>query len=155
MRCTEGCLRYVSNATVVIMKGVGPMNSGRKKRVLLATPMLDGHDRGIKLIAWALRDAGVEVIYLGLFQTPRNIVEAAIQEDVDVIGLGTLMGIHKTVFSDLIDELREKGGDKIVVMGGGSIPKRDIPALKEMGVDAIFEPGTPIKSVVDYVLGLP
>jgi methylmalonyl-CoA mutase C-terminal domain/subunit len=117
--------------------------------------MLDGHDRGIKLVAKGLKDAGVEVIYLGLLQTPEEIVEAAIQEDVDVVGLGTSMGIHKTVFSDTIDRLRIKDCGKIKVIGGGSIPQRDVPALKEMGVDEIFGPGSLIGDIVDYVFGLP
>ena len=131
------------------------LNSRRKKRVLLALPMLDGHDRGIKLVAKGLKDAGLEVIYLGLQQTPEKIVEASIQEDVDIIGLGTSMGIHKTVFSDICSLLKTKGCKNIKVIMGGSIPKKDIPYLKEMGVDEIFGPGTPIKDIVDYVLGLP
>ena len=121
----------------------------------MAKPMLDGHDRGIKLVAKALKDAGVEVIYLGLLQTPEEIVEAAIQEDVDLIGLGTSMGIHKTVFSDTIDQLRTKECWNIKVIGVGSIPQRDLPALKALGVDVIFGPGTPIKDIVDYVRVLP
>lgn len=131
------------------------MTSRKRKRVLLAKPMLDGHDRGIKLVAKGLKNAGVEVIYLGLLQTPEEIVEAAIQEDVDVIGLGTSMGIHKTVFSDTIDQLRTKDCGKIKVIGGGSIPQRDVHALKEMGVDEIFGPGSPIGDIVNYVLVLP
>ena len=120
----------------------------------MAKPMLDGHDRGIKLIARGLKEAGVEVIYLGLLQTPEKIVEAAIQEDVDIIGVGTSMGIHKKVFSDIINELTTRDCRKIKVIGGGSIPQRDIPALKEMGVDEIFGPGIPIKDIVEYVLAL-
>jgi methylmalonyl-CoA mutase C-terminal domain/subunit len=135
--------------------GVKSLTSRKRKRVLLAKPMLDGHDRGIKLVAKGLKDAGVEVIYLGLLQTPEEIVEAAIQEDVDVVGLGTSMGIHKTVFSDTIDQLRIKDCGKIKVIGGGSIPQRDVPALKEMGVDEIFGPGSLIGDIVDYVFGLP
>ena len=120
----------------------------------MAKPMLDGHDRGIKLVAKALKDAGVEVIYLGLLQTPEEIVEAAIQEDVDLIGLGTSMGIHKTVFSDIMSVLRRKDCKKIKVIGGGSIPHKHIPTLKKIGVDEIFGPGTPIKDIVDWVIGL-
>ena len=130
------------------------MNSETKKRVLLATPMLDGHNKGIKLVAKGLMDAGLEVIYLGLLQTPDMIVKAAIDEDVEVIGLGTSMGIHKTVFSDLFKIMKVKGCDRIKVIAGGAIPKKDISVLKEMGVAEIFGPGTRIKDIADYVAGL-
>jgi len=130
------------------------LNSRKKKRVLLATPMLDGHNRGIKLVAKGLMEAGIEVIYLGLLQTPEGIVKTAIDEDVDIIGLGTSMGIHKTVFSEVMKILKMKESRDIKVIGGGAIPERDIPFLKELGVKEIFGPGTPIRNIVDYVVNL-
>lgn len=123
----------------------------RKIRVLIAKPGLDGHDRGAKVVASALRDAGMEVIYTGLHQTPEMIVEAAIQEDVDVVGLSILSGAHMALFPRIIDLLRERGaGDKLVV-AGGIIPRDDIEELKKKGVAEIFGPGTPTSEIVDYI----
>ncbi|MGQ9604324.1 MAG: cobalamin B12-binding domain-containing protein [bacterium] len=123
----------------------------RKIRVLIAKPGLDGHDRGAKVVASALRDAGMEVIYTGLHQTPEMIVEAAIQEDVDVVGLSILSGAHMALFPRIIDLLRERGaGDKLVV-AGGIIPKDDIEELKKIGVAEIFGPGAPTSEIVDYI----
>lgn len=123
----------------------------RPIRVLVAKPGLDGHDRGAKVIARALRDAGMEVIYTGLRQTPEQIVEAAIQEDVDCIGLSILSGAHNTLFPRVMEILKEKGADDILVVGGGVIPDEDIPYLKEKGISQIFTPGTSTSAVVDYI----
>ena len=120
-------------------------------RVLIAKPGLDGHDRGAKLVARALRDAGMEVIYTGLRQTPEMIAEAALQEDVRVVGLSVLSGAHMTLFSRVIALLREQGLHNVLVIGGGIIPREDIPALREMGVGALFGPGTRMQEIVDYV----
>jgi methylmalonyl-CoA mutase C-terminal domain/subunit len=122
----------------------------RKIRVLIAKPGLDGHDRGAKIVARALRDAGMEVIYTGLHQTPEQIVETAIQEDVDFIGLSCLSGAHMTLFPRITSLLREKGAMDIVVTGGGIIPEEDIPALKKSGISAIFGPGTPLQEIIDF-----
>ena len=121
-----------------------------KLRVLVAKPGLDGHDRGAKVVARALRDAGVEVIYTGLHQTPEQIVEAAIQEDVDAIGMSCLSGAHMTLFKTVMDILKEKGIDDIVVTCGGIIPDEDVTKLKEMGIAAVFGPGTPLRDIVDF-----
>ena len=118
------------------------MNSKKKIRVLAAKPGHDGHDRGIKVIATALMDAGMEVIYTGLRQTPQQIVEASIQEDVDVIAMSILSGAHDYLFPRVMELLGEKGVDDILVVGGGIIPEEDIPALKESGISEIFGPGT-------------
>ncbi|NWF94383.1 MAG: cobalamin B12-binding domain-containing protein [Syntrophaceae bacterium] len=123
----------------------------RKIRILIAKPGLDGHDRGAKVIARGFRDAGFEVIYTGLHQTPEQIVAAAIQEDVDAIGLSILSGAHDYIFPQVIQLLREKGADDIVVFGGGIIPEEDIPALQKAGVKAIFTPGTPIDEAIKWV----
>ncbi|GGZ90310.1 cobalamin B12-binding domain-containing protein [Streptomyces echinoruber] len=120
-------------------------------RVVVAKPGLDGHDRGAKVIARALRDAGMEVIYTGLHQTPEQIVDTAIQEDADAIGLSILSGAHNTLFAAVIDLLKERDAEDIVVFGGGIIPEADIPGLKEKGVAEIFTPGTPTQSIVDWV----
>ena len=125
------------------------MSSGRP-RVLVAKPGLDGHDRGIKVVARALRDAGVEVIYTGLHQTPEQIAAAAIQEDVDAVGLSCLSGAHMTLFPRVVQLIKDQGGD-ITVFGGGIIPDSDIPKLKESGLAEIFTPGTPTKEIVDWV----
>lgn len=122
-------------------------------RVVVAKPGLDGHDRGAKVIARALRDAGMEVIYTGLHQTPEQIVDTAIQEDADAIGLSVLSGAHNTLFAAVIDLLRERDADDIKVFGGGIIPETDIAALKELGVAEIFTPGATTASVVDWVRG--
>ena len=125
--------------------------SERRLRVLVAKPGLDGHDRGAKVIARALRDAGHEVIYTGLHQTPEQIVETAIQEDADVIGLSVLSGAHMTLFKKLLGLLDEREARDIVVIGGGIIPEDDIPLLKEMGVAEVFTPGAPTTAIVDWV----
>ncbi|WP_307626898.1 cobalamin B12-binding domain-containing protein [Streptomyces turgidiscabies] len=122
-------------------------------RVVVAKPGLDGHDRGAKVIARALRDAGMEVIYTGLHQTPEQIVDTAIQEDADAIGLSVLSGAHNTLFAAVIDLLRERDADDIKVFGGGIIPEADIAALKELGVAEIFTPGATTASVVEWVRG--
>jgi len=123
----------------------------RKIRILLAKPGLDGHDRGIKVIAAALRDAGIEVIYTGLRQTPEQIVAAAIQEDVDGIGMSILSGAHMTLFPAVLKLLKEKGADDIVLFGGGIIPDEDIEALRQAGVDRLFTPGASTREIVDYI----
>lgn len=120
-------------------------------RVLVAKPGLDGHDRGAKLIARALRDAGMEVIYTGLRQTPEQIVAAAVQEDVDVIGMSILSGAHNHLFPKVIELLKEQHMDDVLVIGGGVIPDDDIPALKEAGISAIFTPGTTTTEMIDYI----
>jgi methylmalonyl-CoA mutase C-terminal domain/subunit len=121
-------------------------------RVIIAKPGLDGHDRGAKVVARALRDAGIEVIYTGLHQTPAQVVDAAIQEDADVIGLSILSGAHLTLFAEVMELLKERGATDILVFGGGIIPDDDIPVLKEMGVAEIFTPGTSMQSIVDWVV---
>lgn len=120
-------------------------------RVLVAKPGLDGHDRGAKVIARALRDAGMEVIYTGLRQTPERIAETALQEDVSVVALSSLSGAHGTLFPRVVEELRARGLDDVLVLGGGVIPARDIPALKAAGVAEVFTPGTPTADVVRYI----
>jgi methylmalonyl-CoA mutase, C-terminal domain len=126
------------------------MNEAKKLRVLVAKPGLDGHDRGAKIIARAYRDAGFEVIYLGLHQTPEQIVNAAIQEDVDLVGLSCHSGAHMYLFTEIIDQLRERGGGSISVIGGGIIPQEDIVELKKIGVKEIFLPGTTMEKIVDW-----
>jgi len=123
----------------------------RPIRVLVAKPGLDGHDRGAKVIARALRDAGMEVIYTGLRQTPEQIVQTAIQEDVDVVALSILSGAHNNLFPKVVNLLREEGVDDVLVIGGGVIPEEDIPGLKEAGIEEIFTPGTSTKDVVEYI----
>jgi methylmalonyl-CoA mutase, C-terminal domain len=125
--------------------------SERKIRVLIAKPGLDGHDRGAKIIARALRDAGMEVIYTGLRQTPEMIASAAIQEDVDVIGLSILSGAHNTLCPRLIQLLREKGMNDVTILIGGIIPEADIPALKKAGIAEVFLPGTTMPTIVDFI----
>ena len=125
--------------------------SEAKIRVLIAKPGLDGHDRGAKVIARALRDAGMEVIYTGLRQTPEMIAAAATQEDVDVIGLSILSGAHNTLAPRLMELLREKGMHDVTVLIGGIIPEADIPALKQAGISAVFLPGTPTQDIVDFI----
>ncbi|MFH1169429.1 MAG: cobalamin B12-binding domain-containing protein [Chloroflexota bacterium] len=122
-------------------------------RVLIAKPGLDGHDRGAKVVARGLRDAGMEVIYLGLRLTPEQIAEAAIQEDVDVVGVDCLSGAHMALIPRTVELIRQKGGIRMLVIGGGIIPKRDIPALTEAGVARIFGPGTPIAEIVSFIEG--
>jgi len=123
----------------------------RKIRVLVAKPGLDGHDRGAKIVARALRDAGMEVIYTGLHQTAEIIVEAAIQEDVDVVGLSLLSGAHMTLFVDVTRLLKKKGMNDVLVIGGGIIPKEDVPKLKKEGICGVFGPGTPCEEIVDFI----
>jgi methylmalonyl-CoA mutase C-terminal domain/subunit len=120
-------------------------------RVVVAKPGLDGHDRGAKVVARALRDAGMEVIYTGLHQTPEQIVETAIQEDADAVGLSVLSGAHMTLFRRVMDLLGERGADDIVVFGGGIIPDADMPELRRIGVAKIFTPGATTASIVDWV----
>lgn len=123
----------------------------RKVRVLIAKPGLDGHDRGAKYVARALKDEGYEVIYTGLRQTPDSIINTAIQEDVQFVGLSLLSGAHKELFPKIVEKLKENDAEDIHVFGGGVIPERDIPFLKEKGVEAVFTPGTPIKDVVEFI----
>ncbi len=121
-------------------------------RVLMAKPGLDGHDRGVKVVARALRDAGMEVVYTGLHQTPEEIVEAAIQEDVDIVGLSILSGAHMTLIPRVNELLKENGASDIVVIGGGTIPEEDVLALKEGGwAKEIFTPGTPLENIVEWI----
>jgi methylmalonyl-CoA mutase C-terminal domain/subunit len=125
--------------------------SDRKIRVLIAKPGLDGHDRGAKIIARALRDAGMEVIYTGLRQTPEQIVAAAVQEDVDAIGLSILSGAHNVLFPEIVRLLNDESAEDIVVFAGGIIPEKDIPRMKEIGIREIFLPGTPTAAAVDAI----
>ena len=123
-------------------------------RVLIGKVGLDGHDRGVKLVARALRDAGMEIVYTGLHQTPEQVVSAAIQEDVDAIGLSVLSGAHNTLFIRVLELLKEQGAEDIVVFGGGIIPDEDRPTLQAAGVRALFQPGTPMSKIVDFVKGM-
>lgn len=127
------------------------MDKGKRIRVLIAKPGLDGHDRGAKVLTLALRDEGMETIYTGLRQSPEKIVATAIQEDVDVVGLSCLSGAHKRLFPRVVELLREKGIGDVLVIGGGIIPEEDIPFLKSKGISEIFGPGTPIKKIADYI----
>ena len=120
-------------------------------RIVVAKPGLDGHDRGAKVIARALRDAGMEVVYTGLHQTPEQIVEASIQEDADAVGLSVLSGAHMTLFAKTIELLKERDASDIVVFGGGIIPEADLPGLKALGVTEVFGPGTPLPAIVEWV----
>jgi methylmalonyl-CoA mutase C-terminal domain/subunit len=126
-------------------------SSQRKIRVVVAKPGLDGHDRGAKIIARALRDAGMEVIYTGLHQTPEQIVETALQEDADAVGLSILSGAHMTLVPRIIELLREQEAGDIVVVVGGTIPNQDIPELKELGVAEVFTPGAPTQAIIDFI----
>ena len=123
----------------------------KRIRVLVAKPGLDGHDRGAKIVARALRDAGFEVIYTGLRQTPEQIAEAALQEDVNVVAMSILSGAHPHLFPKVVNLVREKGMDDVLIIGGGVIPETDIPALKEAGVAEVFTPGTPTSAIVDFI----
>jgi methylmalonyl-CoA mutase C-terminal domain/subunit len=129
----------------------GLMTTARKIRVLIAKPGLDGHDRGAKVLALALRDAGIEVIYTGLRQQPEQIAAAAVQEDVDVVGLSCLSGAHNVLFPRVVELLREQGAGDILVLGGGTIPQHDVPQLQASGVQALFGPGSSISDIVDYI----
>ncbi len=126
------------------------MNSETRLRVLIAKAGLDGHDRGVKVVARGYRDAGFEVIYAGIHQTPEQIASAAIEEDVDLVGLSCLSGAHVGLFSEVVRQLREEGADNITVIGGGIIPEEDILKLKEAGIKKIFLPGTPLKEIVRW-----
>ena len=123
----------------------------RKIRILMAKPGLDGHDRGIKVLAAAYRDAGMEVIYLGLRQTPEMIVSAALQEDTDVIALSSLNNAHMTIFPNVLNLMKDKGLDDVLLVGGGIIPKKDVVTLEGMGMGKLFGPGTPVRDTVDYI----
>jgi methylmalonyl-CoA mutase, C-terminal domain len=123
----------------------------RRIRVVVAKPGLDGHDRGVKVVARALRDAGFEVVYAGLHQTPEQIVAAAVQEDADAVGLSILSGAHMTLFPRVMELLRAEGAEDVLVFGGGIIPQEDIRALKKQGVAEIFTPGTPTQKIVDWL----
>jgi len=123
----------------------------KRLRILLAKPGLDGHDRGVKVVARALRDAGYEVIYTGLHQTPEMIAKAALEEDVDAVGLSILSGAHNTLFPKVIKLLKHQGGKGIIVFGGGIIPDEDIPRLKKIGVKGIFTPGTSTKEIIEWI----
>ena len=125
----------------------------RKIRVVVAKPGLDGHDRGAKIIARALRDAGMEVIYTGLHQTPEQIVETALQEDADAVGISILSGAHMTLVPKIVDLLNEQDAGDILVVVGGTIPNQDIPELKEKGVAEVFTPGAPTQAIVDFIQG--
>jgi len=125
----------------------------RRIRVVVAKPGLDGHDRGAKIIARALRDAGMEVIYTGLHQTPEQIVETVLQEDADAVGLSILSGAHMTLVPRIVDLLREQDAGDVVVCVGGTIPAQDIPELKELGVAEIFTPGAPTAAIIDFLRG--
>jgi isobutyryl-CoA mutase small subunit len=124
-----------------------------KRRIVIAKPGLDGHDRGAKVVARALRDAGYEVIYTGLHQTPEQIAETAVQEDADAVGLSIHSGAHMTLFPRVVQLLRERGADDVVVFGGGIIPKEDIGPLKEAGIEEIFTPGAPTSTIVEWLEG--
>jgi methylmalonyl-CoA mutase, C-terminal domain len=123
----------------------------RALRILIAKPGLDGHDRGAKVVARALRDAGFEVIYTGLHQTPEMIASAALQEDVDAVGLSIMSGAHNTLFPAVVDELRKRGSDDVVVFGGGIIPEGDFDRLKAAGVSGVFTPGTSLEAIIQWV----
>lgn len=125
--------------------------SEKKIRVLIAKPGLDGHDRGLKVVARGLRDAGMEVIYFGLRLTPDQIAQAAIQEDVDVVGIDCLSGAHNALFPKVTELLRAKGGKDILVVGGGIIPQKDIPRMKSAGIAAVFGPGTPLDAIANFI----
>jgi methylmalonyl-CoA mutase, C-terminal domain len=125
----------------------------RKIRVVIAKPGLDGHDRGAKIIARALRDAGMEVIYTGLHQTPEQIVETALQEDADAVGISILSGAHMTLVPRIVDGLREHGLDDVLVVVGGTIPRDDVTTLKELGVAEVFTPGAPVCEIVEFLQG--
>ncbi|MBD0290093.1 MAG: cobalamin B12-binding domain-containing protein [Thermoleophilia bacterium] len=134
-------------AETTVSEGV----SRRKIRVVIAKPGLDGHDRGAKIIARALRDAGMEVIYTGLHQTPEQIVETALQEDADAVGISILSGAHMTLVPRILDGLRKQGLEDVLVVVGGTIPREDVRALKEQGVAEVFTPGAPVSAIVDFL----
>ena len=127
------------------------MVEGKRIKVLIAKPGLDGHDRGVKVLSLGLRDEGMEVIYTGIRQTPENIAEAAVQEGVDVVGLSCLSGAHNYLFLRVVELLREKGAGDILVIGGGIIPEEDIPFLRDKGISAVFGPGASIKAIASFI----
>ena len=129
------------------------MSMKRKIRIVMAKPGLDGHDRGIKVLASAYRDAGMEVIYLGLRQTPEMIVAAALQEDADVIALSSLNNAHNTIFRNVLDLMKVKGLNDVLLVGGGIMPKKDVQELENEGVGKLFGPGTPVNDTIDYIAG--
>ena len=129
------------------------MSNKRRIKVLIAKPGLDGHDRGAKVLTMGLREEGMEVIYTGLRQTPEMIARAALEEQPDAIALSCLSGAHQSLFPRVVEELKKKGMNDTLVIGGGNIPKEDIPFLLEHGISAIFGPGTPVKEVADYIRG--
>ena len=129
------------------------MSGSRKIRVVVAKPGLDGHDRGAKIIARALRDAGMEVIYTGLHQTPEQIVETAVQEDADAVGISILSGAHMTLVPRILDGLKENGAEDVLVVVGGTIPKEDSDELKQQGVAEVFTPGAPTTEIIDFLKG--
>ena len=135
-------------------KGMVNMSDVRRPRILIGKPGLDGHDRGAKYVAHVLRDAGFEVIYTGIRRSPEQIVDAAIQEDVAAIGLSLLSGAHNVLFPRVVELLQEQHAEDILVFGGGTIPSRDVSRLKELGVAAVFTPGTPAREIVDTVSNL-
>jgi len=141
----------------VVRAAVRPDDDGEEERmsgrirVVLAKPGLDGHDRGVKVVARALRDAGIEVVYTGLHQTPEQVVETALQEDADAVGLSVLSGAHMTLFARVIELLKVRGAEDVVVFGGGIIPDADIPKLEAMGVAKVFTPGAPTDEIADWV----
>jgi len=141
-------MQYISRLPSPVSR---PVLMSRPIRVLIAKPGLDGHDRGAKVVAAALRDAGMEVIYTGLHQTPEMIATAAVQEDVDVIGLSILSGAHMTLFPRVHDLLLEAGRDDVLITGGGIIPKEDMDLLREKGIGELFGPGTPTTALIDYI----
>jgi len=143
IKYSEHRTNYSELSTEVVMS--------RKIRVLIAKPGLDGHDRGAKVIARALRDAGMEVIYTGIRQTPEQIANAAIQEDVDIVGLSSLSGAHNNLFPKVVQILREKKAEDILVFGGGIIPVDDIPGLKKAGIREIFQPGASTEDIIKYI----
>jgi methylmalonyl-CoA mutase, C-terminal domain len=135
------------------MPAMAAATSTRKIRVVVAKPGLDGHDRGAKIIARALRDAGMEVIYTGLHQTPEQIVETVLQEDADAVGLSILSGAHMTLVPRIVELLHEQDADDVVVTVGGTIPAQDIPELKAMGVAEVFTPGAPTQAIIEFIEG--
>src|SRR4051794_6151972 len=147
--------RIISRARCRACGGAPAMSTATKKkiRVVVAKPGLDGHDRGAKIIARALRDAGMEVIYTGLHQTPEQIVETVIQEDADAVGLSILSGAHVTLVPRVVQLLKEQGIDDVLVTVGGTIPSDDIPQLKELGVAEVFTPGAPTQAIIDFIQG--
>src|SRR5215211_2175534 len=145
------CSTTVKSLPNAFTRLIVPTDTVRKIRIVVAKPGLDGHDRGAKIIARALRDAGMEVIYTGLHQTPEQIAETAIQEDADAVGLSILSGAHMTLVPKIVELLREQGADDVIVTVGGTIPADDIPELKKLGVAQVFTPGSPTQDIIDFI----